>query len=87
MDVAFEKPVAFSLNFDGTVAPVGFTGSAKTLEIAGNRRVERVVDRITSDTDVGATEACIELKDSAIDVYRISVLMTAGLLGSAGNLC
>ena len=81
MDVAFEKPVAFSLNFDGTVAPVGFTGSVKTLEIAGNRRVERVVDRITSDIDIGATEAFIELKDSAIDVYRISVLMTAGLLG------
>ena len=81
VDVAFEKPVAFSLNFDGTVAPVGFTGSVKTLEIAGNPRVERVVDRITSDTDIGAAEACIELRDSAIDVYRISGLMTAGLLG------
>jgi hypothetical protein len=81
VDVAFEKPVAFSLNFDGTVAPVGFTGSVKTLEIAGNPRVERVVDRITSDTDIGATEACIELKDSAVDVYRISGLMSAGLLG------
>jgi len=81
VDVAFEKPVAFSLNFDGTIAPVGFTGSVKTLEIAGNARVERVVDRITSDTEMGATEACIALKESAIDVYRISGLMTAGLLG------
>ena len=81
VDVAFEKPVSFSLNFDGTVAPVGFSGSVKTLEIAGNPRVERVVDRITSDTDIGAAEACIELRDSAIDVYRISGLMTAGLLG------
>jgi hypothetical protein len=81
VDVAFEKPVAFSLNFDGTIAPVGFTGSVKTLEIAGNARVERVVDRITSDTDMGATEACVALKESAIDVYRISGLMTAGLLG------
>jgi hypothetical protein len=81
VDVAFEKPVAFSLNFDGTIAPVGFTGSVKTLEIAGNARVERVVDRITSDTDMGATDACIALKESAIDVYRISGLMTAGLLG------
>ncbi len=81
VDVVFEKPVAFSLNFDGTIAPVGFTGSVKTLEIAGNARVERVVDRITSDTDMGAAEACIALKESAIDVYRISGLMTAGLLG------
>ncbi len=81
VDVVFEKPVAFSLNFDGTIAPVGFTGSVKTLEIAGNARVERVVDRITSDTDMGAAEACIALNESAIDVYRISGLMTAGLLG------
>jgi hypothetical protein len=81
VDVAFEKPVAFSLNFDGTIAPVGFTGSVKTLDIVGNARVERVVDRITSDTDLGATEACVALRESAIDVYRISGLMTAGLLG------
>ena len=26
VDVVFEKPVMFSLNFDGTVAPVGLTG-------------------------------------------------------------
>jgi len=81
VDVAFEKPVAFSLNFDGTIAPVGFTGSVKTLEIGSNARVERVVDRITSDTDIGANEAVVALKESAIDVYRISGLMTAGLLG------
>lgn len=72
VEVAFEKPVASSLNFDGTIAPVGFTGLVKTLDIAGNARVERVVDRITSDTDLGATEACVALKESAIDVYRIS---------------
>jgi hypothetical protein len=81
VDVAFEKPVAFSLNFDGTIAPVGFTGLVKTLDITGNAQVERVVDRITSDTDIGATEACVALRESAIDVYRISGLMTAGLLG------
>ena len=33
VDVAFEKPVTFSLNFDGTVAPVGFTGAVKTMEV------------------------------------------------------
>src|SRR4030042_3050627 len=80
-DVAFEKPVAFTLNFDGTIAPVGFTGSVKTLEIGSNARVERVVDRITSDTDIVANEAVVALKESAIDVSRLSGLMTAGLLG------
>jgi hypothetical protein len=71
VDVSFEKPVAFNLNFDGTIDPVGFTGSVKTMEIADNARVERVVERITSDTDMGATEACVALQESAVeDLYR-----------------
>src|SRR5512135_2524724 len=81
VDVAFERPVVFSLNFDGTVAPSGLTGPIKSLDINGSARMERVVDRITSDTDLGATEACVALQESAVDVYRISGLMTAGLLG------
>jgi hypothetical protein len=81
VDVVFEKPVTFSLNFDGTIAPVGFTGPVKKMEVLGNARVERVVERITSDTDMGATDACCALRESAIDVYQIANLMTAGLLG------
>jgi hypothetical protein len=81
VDVSFERPVAFSLNFDGTVAPVGFSGSVKTLDIIGSARVDRAVDKITSDTDITATDACLTLRDSAIDVYQITKLMTAGLLG------
>ncbi len=81
VDVRFEKPVNFSLDFDGTVAPVGLNGVVQNMEVLGNARVEQVVDRITSDTDIGATDACLALKESEIDVYRISTLMTAGLLG------
>jgi hypothetical protein len=81
VDVAFERPVTFSLSFDGTVAPVGMTGSVKRMDVIGSARVERAVDRITSDTDLGATEACVALSNDSIDVYQISKLMTAGLLG------
>jgi hypothetical protein len=81
VDVTFDKPVNFSLDFDGTVAPVGLSGAVQKMDILGNARVERVVDRITSDTDIGATDACRALRESAIDVYQISGLMAAGLLG------
>ncbi len=81
VDVAFEKPVEFSLNFDGTVAPVGFSGSVKTLDLVGSAKVGRAVDRITSDTDIVATDAAIALSGDGIDVYQITKLMTAGLLG------
>ena len=81
VDVAFFKPVAFNLKFDGTVAPVGLTGPVKHMDVIGSARVERAVDRITSDSDVMATDACIALMDADIDVYQITKLMTAGLLG------
>ena len=81
VDVTFEKPVSFSLDFDGIVAPVGLSGTVKKMDVLGNARVERVVDRITTDTDISATDACRALRESAIDVYQISTLMTAGLLG------
>ena len=81
VDVAFEKPVEFSLNFDGTVAPVGFSGTVKTMDLIGSAKVGRAVDRITSDTDIVATDAAIALNSDGVDVYQIAKLMTAGLLG------
>ena len=81
VDVAFERPVTFSLAFDGTVAPVGLTGEVKKLDVVGSASVARVVDRVTSDTDLGATEACVELSRGGSDVYGITKLLTAGLLG------
>lgn len=81
VEVRFVKPVAFDLRFDGTIAPVGLTGAIRDMDILGNARVDRAVDRATSDTDLGATDACEILNASGIDVYRITQLMTAGLLG------
>jgi len=81
VDVAFSRPVSFAMTFDGTVAPVGFSGEVQRLDVVGSATVERLVDRITSDTDLGATEACIELSRGGNDVYSITKLMTSGLLG------
>jgi DNA repair protein NreA len=81
VDVYFERPVSFSLNFDGTVAPVGFTGAVRKMDLIGSASVGRAVDRITSDTDIGATDAAIALNNDGVDVYQITKLMTAGLLG------
>ncbi|OPY35551.1 MAG: hypothetical protein A4E35_02376 [Methanoregula sp. PtaU1.Bin051] len=81
VEVAFERPVTFDLTFDGTVAPVGMSGAMKRLEVTGNAHVHRMVDRVTSDTDMSATEACAALAASDIDVYRITQIFSAGLLG------
>jgi len=81
VEVRFVKPVAFDLRFDGTIAPVGLTGAIRKMDVLGNARVDRAVDRATSDTDLSATDACGILNASGTDVYRITQLLTAGLLG------
>ncbi|WP_342766219.1 hypothetical protein [Methanocalculus sp.] len=82
VEAQFEKPVRFDLSFDGTVAPIGLQGTLSKVDILDNAVVEPIVDRYTSDTDVRATEAVSALFKGGIDVYRVSGLLTAGLLGS-----
>ena len=81
VEAQFVKPVTFDLRFDGTIAPIGLTGAIRRLDVLDNPQVERPVDRVTSDTDLSATEACGLLHSSGTDVYRITQLLTAGLLG------
>ena len=81
VEVAFAQVPRFALEFDGTVAPVGLTGEIRRLEVLGNAVVERPVQRATSDTDLGAGDACTLLHRDGVDVYRIARLFTAGLLG------
>lgn len=85
VETAFEKPVSFDLKFDGMVAPVGMTGSLRTFDLLDNATVSRVVDKITSDTDLPAAGACRELDAGGTDTYRIISLMSAGMLGTTKN--
>jgi len=81
VEVLFTRPVSFDLTFDGTVAPVGLSGDLAKMKVIDNPRIEPSVDRVTSDTDLGAMGACSELHQSGIDVYQISRLMSGGLIG------
>jgi hypothetical protein len=81
VEVRFTRPVSFDLTFDGTVAPVGLSGSLERMKVIDNPKVDPSVDRVTSDTDLGAMGACSELHQSGIDVYQISHLMSGGLIG------
>ncbi|WOF15353.1 hypothetical protein F1737_00980 [Methanoplanus sp. FWC-SCC4] len=85
VEVAFEKPVNFDLKFDGTLAPVGLSGDIKKMDILDNASVARIVDKITSDTDLKATEGIYELYKGGVDVHRIQNILTAGLLGTGSN--
>jgi len=82
VETAFDKPISFDLRFDGMIAPIGMSGSIRSFDLLDTAKVARVVDRITSDTDLPAAGACQELTNGGTDTYRIISLMSAGLLGT-----
>ncbi|MBN2733467.1 MAG: hypothetical protein JXQ82_01225 [Methanomicrobiaceae archaeon] len=82
VEVSFQKPVNFNLRFDGTMAPVGLSGDIKKMDVLKNAFVPRIVDKITSDTDLRATEGIFELYKGGIDVHHIQNVLAAGLIGT-----
>lgn len=85
VEVAFTKPVSFDLSFDGDVTPTGLSGEMKKLDVIDNARVARIVDSCTSDTDLKASDAARIMFENGTDVYKITNLLTAGLMGLEKN--
>ncbi|HJJ35894.1 MAG TPA: hypothetical protein O0X27_01815 [Methanocorpusculum sp.] len=85
VEVAFTKPIQFDVSFDGDVTPVGLSGEMKKLDVIDNASVTRIVDSCTSDSDLHAVEAARILYENGTDVYKITNLLSAGLLGLERN--
>lgn len=81
VEVAFTRPVAFDLRFDGTIAPVGLSGDMRKIDVLDNAKTPRPVDRAVSDTDLKASDAVWDLYQDGVGVHQVSQLLSAGLLG------
>ncbi|NLX50433.1 MAG: hypothetical protein GXY82_11320 [Methanospirillum sp.] len=83
VEVAFSRPVDFDLRFDGVLTPVGRSGPVRRLDVLDNPVVPRAVERVSSDTDLPASEGLTELYRYEVDVYHLADLLAAGTLGKA----
>jgi len=80
IEVILKKKPKFNIVFSAIAQPMGPSGVIKKLKIADNISVEKSVEYVTSD-EIKAQDAVWILYSSGIDVYTISRLMSAGLLG------
>lgn len=62
-------------------APHGPTVGVERATLAENVRVERPVERVTSDTDLRAAPAIVELYRGGTDVYQLERILSAGMVG------
>jgi hypothetical protein len=81
VEVAFVRPVDFDLRFDGIMTPVGRSGPVRKLDVLDNPVVPRAVDRVASDSDLPASDGLVALYRADVDVYHLTSLLSAGVLG------
>ncbi len=81
-EVRLDKAPRFSMAHVGDfTAPHGPTGTIERARLTENVRVERPVERLTSDTDLRATHALAEMYDAGVDPYQMERIMSAGMVG------
>jgi hypothetical protein len=72
--------------FDATkvaefAAPHGPTATVERASLAENVRVERRMDAVTSDTDLRASEAILDLYTNGTSPYQLERVLSAGMVG------
>jgi hypothetical protein len=81
-EVRLTREVRFGVPTVGEfTAPHGPTVGVERASLAENVRVERPVERVTSDTDLRAGQALVELYRSGTEVYQLERILSAGMLG------
>ncbi|MEM5792799.1 MAG: Nre family DNA repair protein [Candidatus Aenigmatarchaeota archaeon] len=80
-EVKLNKIPKFKINFDFNTTPFGPSATVEKVELAENPKVPKRVEYITSDTDLKAEEAILDLYIHGNDVYYLSKVLSVGLLG------
>lgn len=75
------KRPTFTNIISDTTLPLGPSAPLETFELDDNPKVPRVVDRVTTDTDLNAVPGIIDLFDGGIRQEHVIRLLSVGLLG------
>ncbi len=84
VELEFKKAPHYSLSFSPISQPVGPTGILEKFKIAGNVSVPQKVEKVVSD-ELKSVESASLLYEKNFDVYYISKVLSAGILGLAKN--
>ncbi len=85
-EVTLSKPLSFNPSFHNLSLPHGPSAELKKLEITSSSTIKPFVERLTSDTDVRASEALLELNNKFVDEYKLTQLLSTGSLGKDRKL-
>jgi len=81
LEIGIEDRPRFAITSDSVMAPHGPSALLRNARITTNPRVHPKVERIVSDTDLGAAEGMAYLHSHGFDENMISKLFSVGALG------
>jgi len=85
LEVKFERPLQFSMDFSSFYQPMGPSGAVEKVSVAGNPSVPKKVDELAQEK-VKVRQAVPELLSSGLDVYYLQKVLSAGILGEEKKL-
>ncbi|MHC1611168.1 MAG: hypothetical protein ACXQTW_06185 [Candidatus Methanospirareceae archaeon] len=80
VELTFKNKPSFNLSFSDVLQPIGASVDVKRMKVTDNPKIPKKVDRIVSD-ELRAVEAIHELYDLGLDVYKVSTILSSGVLG------
>lgn len=80
VELTFKSKPSFNLSFSDITRPTGASVNVEKMNVTGNPKIPKKVDRIVSD-ELKAVEAANELYDLGLDVYKVAVILSSGTLG------
>jgi hypothetical protein len=84
IELAFKKKPVYSVEFSDMVQPMGPSASLVKLSLAENVKIPAGVDKVVND-DLKANEASFVLYEQGHDVYKITTVLSSGILGLEKN--
>ncbi len=84
VEMTFKKEPVYSFVLSDYLQPMGPTGILEKLKITENIKIERRIEHIAKD-DIKAVEAAFLLYKNNQDVYKITTILSAGILGEHDN--
>jgi hypothetical protein len=84
IELKFKGKPVYRVSFSDIVQPMGPSASLKQFRIAENPRIPKGVDYVVSD-DIKAAEAGFLLYREGYDVYKITSILSSGIMGLDEN--
>jgi len=80
IEMRFKKKPVYRVSFSDMLQPMGPTAALSMLRIAENPRISRRVESVVRD-ELKAAEAGVVLYKRGLDVYKITTILSSGVLG------